>query len=78
LKAIHKHHGARNITCFLLGIGRKIGYKLTGHTYQESGQKKSTKAMTVDEEKKSVRNILGNRRMRNSLSSLSDFSMETA
>jgi hypothetical protein len=60
-KRIHKEHGARNINCFLVWIGGKIGYKLTGHTYQESDQKKSTKEMSVDEEKKIMRNILGNR-----------------
>jgi len=39
--------------------GGKICYKLTGHAYQESDQKKSTKDMTVD--KKNIPNILGNR-----------------
>jgi hypothetical protein len=29
-----------------------LGYRLTGHAYQESDQKKSTMDMTVDEEKK--------------------------
>jgi hypothetical protein len=34
---------------------------MNGHPYQESDQKKISKDMTVDEEEKNVRNILGNR-----------------
>ena len=59
-KGIHKQQVPEILLVSFFGLGG-LSYRLTGHAYQESDQKKSTMDMTVDEEKKNVRNILGSR-----------------
>ena len=42
-KGVHKQNDGRKITRFLFGMGDKVEHKVTGHSYQDSDQTKSTK-----------------------------------